>query len=67
MGIDDRISNKAEDLKGRAKEAAGSATDNDRLKAEGQADQASAGLKDKIEDAKDKVGDVADALKKKLS
>ncbi len=67
MGIDDRIENKAEDLKGRAKEAAGSATDNDRLRSEGQADQASAGVKDKVEDVKDKVGDVADKLKDKLS
>lgn len=66
MGLDDRIQNKAEDLKGRAKEAAGSATDNDDLRAEGQADQASAGLKDKLEDVKDKADDVADKLKNKV-
>ena len=57
MGLDDKISNKAEDLKGRAKEATGAATDNDDLKREGQADQGKAGLKDKLETVKDKIQD----------
>ena len=55
MGLDDEARNKAEDLKGRAKEAAGAATDNDELKAEGQSDQAKAGLKDKLDDVTDKI------------
>lgn len=55
MGLDDDMRNKAEDLKGRAKEAAGAATDNDQLKAEGQADQAKAGLKDKLDAFMDKI------------
>ncbi len=60
MGIDDKIKNKTEDLVGRGKEAAGAATDNDSLKAEGKADQTKAGVKDKIENVKDKVKDKVD-------
>jgi len=62
MGLDDDLSNKAEDLKGRAKEAAGAATDDDDLKSEGKADQTKAGIKDKIDDAKDKVQDKVDDI-----
>jgi uncharacterized protein YjbJ (UPF0337 family) len=53
MGMDDKISNAAEDLKGKAKEATGKATDNERLAAEGQADQTEANLKQAGEKAKD--------------
>lgn len=53
MGLFDRAKNKAEDVKGKAKEAAGDATNDDSTKLEGQGDQAKAGLKDKVEDAKD--------------
>ncbi|MGO1542759.1 MAG: CsbD family protein [Gulosibacter sp.] len=65
MGIDDRAENKGEDLGGRAKEAFGAATDNDELRREGKADQASAGFKDKIEDVKDGVTDAIDNLRGK--
>ena len=41
MGLDDKISNAAEDAKGKAKETAGKGTDNERLEAEGKGDQAS--------------------------
>ncbi|MGY6501288.1 MAG: CsbD family protein [Acidimicrobiales bacterium] len=51
------MGNKAEDMKGRAKEAAGDLTDDDELKAEGKTDQASASIKDKASDAVDKVKD----------
>jgi len=54
--------NKVEDLKGRAKEAAGAATDDDSLKAEGERDQAKAGLKDKVENVKDKVQEKIDDI-----
>lgn len=47
--------NKAQDLGGRAKEAAGAVTNDDSLKSEGKADQAKAGIKDKIENVKDAV------------
>lgn len=62
--MSDNLSNKLEDFGGRAKEAAGSLGDNDELRREGRADQASAGLKDKVEDAKDAVNGVIDDLKR---
>lgn len=49
---------KMEDLKGRAKEAAGDLTDNDSLKREGKVDQASAKVKETVGDVADKVKDV---------
>lgn len=60
MGINDRIENKAQDVAGRGKEAAGAAMDDDSLKAEGRADQTKAGIKDKVEDVKDKIKDKVD-------
>lgn len=53
MGIGDKIQNEAEHLGGQAKEAAGKATDNDHLKAEGQKDQVAADAKKVGEDIKD--------------
>ncbi len=53
MGLDDKISNKGEDLKGKAKEAGGKATDDEGLEAEGRADQKKAALKDVGEKVKD--------------
>jgi uncharacterized protein YjbJ (UPF0337 family) len=54
---------KAEDLKGRAKEAAGDLTDDDELKREGKVDRASASIKDKVEDVVDNVkGKVKDVI-----
>ena len=50
-----------DDLKGRAKEAAGDLTDDDSLKNEGKVDRASGAVKDKVGDAADKV---KDALRK---
>jgi uncharacterized protein YjbJ (UPF0337 family) len=50
-----------DDLKGRAKEAAGDLTDDDSLKNEGKVDRASGSVKDKVGDAADKV---KDALRK---
>jgi uncharacterized protein YjbJ (UPF0337 family) len=50
-----------DDLKGRAKEAAGDLTDDDSLKNEGKVDRASGTVKDKVGDAADKV---KDALRK---
>jgi uncharacterized protein YjbJ (UPF0337 family) len=56
------MSQRGEDLKGRAKEAAGSLTDDDRLRREGKADQASAKVKEKAEDAVDAVRDKVDRV-----
>jgi uncharacterized protein YjbJ (UPF0337 family) len=57
---DDRI----DDLKGRAKEAAGDLTGNDDLEREGKADQAGASVKEKVNKVADKVKDKVDDLKK---
>ena len=64
MGFDDKVDNKSEELKGRAKEAVGSVTDDDELKSEGRADQAESSVKQAGEKAKDAVGDLKDAFKK---
>jgi uncharacterized protein YjbJ (UPF0337 family) len=47
-----------DDLKGRAKEAAGDLTDDKSLKNEGRVDRASGAAKDAVDDAGDKVKDV---------
>ena len=53
MGIGDKIQAQAEHLGGKAKEATGNVTDNDRLRAEGQKDQVVADAKKVGEDVKD--------------
>jgi uncharacterized protein YjbJ (UPF0337 family) len=53
MGADERAENTGEDLKGKAKEAWGKVTDDERLEAEGKGDQAKADLKNAAEDVKD--------------
>jgi uncharacterized protein YjbJ (UPF0337 family) len=57
---------KKDDLKGRAKEAAGDLTDDDRLKAEGKADRAGGKVKEFLEDAKDKGEEIVDKVKDKV-
>ena len=60
---------KADQVKGRVKEAVGSLTDDKALKAEGKTDRVAGEIKEKVEDAKDNVENVIDktkdALKKK--
>ncbi|MDN4645677.1 CsbD family protein [Arthrobacter sp. PsM3] len=54
MGLDDKIGNAAEKLGGKGKEAAGEATGDESLKAEGRGEQVKADLKqagEKIKDA----------------
>ena len=53
MGLDDKISNKADDLKGHAKEHTGKATGDEQLEAEGKGDQMGADLKQAGEKVKD--------------
>ena len=53
MGLGDKIQNAAEKAGGKGKEATGNATGDDRLKAEGQADQSKADLKQAGEKVKD--------------
>ena len=51
MGLDDKIRNESEDVAGKAKEAAGKVTDDERLEAEGKGDQMKADLKQKLDRA----------------
>jgi uncharacterized protein YjbJ (UPF0337 family) len=62
MSTEDKVSNKAQDLKGKVKETVGRATDNDDLEAKGKTDQAKAAVKDVGEKAKDAVGTIKDKL-----
>ena len=48
---------KTDDLKGRAKEAAGDLTDDQGLKNEGKVDRATGSVKDKVGDASDSLKD----------
>lgn len=47
-----------DDIKGRAKEAAGDLTDDEDLQREGKVDQATGTVKDKVGDVADKVKDI---------
>lgn len=49
-----------DELKGRAKEAAGDLADDDDLKREGKLDRATGTIKEKVEQASDKVKDALD-------
>ena len=54
MGLGDKISNKTEDLQGKAKEALGKATGDEKTENEGRTDQAKSDVKgagEKIKDA----------------
>ncbi len=53
MGVDDKAENTAESWKGKAKEAAGEATGDRDLAAEGRGDQTAADLKQAGEKVKD--------------
>ncbi len=53
MGLQDKAKNAGESTKGKAKEAAGKATDDRELRDEGRADQASSDLKQAGEKVKD--------------
>ncbi|WP_329493088.1 CsbD family protein [Kitasatospora herbaricolor] len=53
MSTDDKIENTGDKLKGKAEETVGKAVGNERLEAEGRADQAKADLKQAGEHLKD--------------
>jgi uncharacterized protein YjbJ (UPF0337 family) len=53
MGTDDKARNKAEELKGKAKEEIGKATDDEELEAQGRVDQAESDLRQAGEKVKD--------------
>lgn len=67
MASDDKIQNKADELKGKGKEALGDATGNEQLQAEGKADQAKGGLKQAAEKVKDAVKGIVGGKKNKNS
>ncbi len=53
MGNDDKLEHTGEDLRGKAKEAAGKLTDDEELEAQGKGDQAKADVKQAGEKGKD--------------
>ena len=53
MAFDDKVDNKSEEFGGKVKEGVGKATDDERLEAEGKADQTGSKLKQAGEDIKD--------------
>lgn len=57
MGVEEKARNAAQDVAGKVKEGVGKLTDNERMEAEGKADQALAAAKKKVEQAKDAVED----------
>ena len=64
MSTEDKIDNAVDRAKGRAKEAAGAATDNDDLRDEGRGQQTESDIKDAGEKAKDAAGKVGDAFRR---
>ena len=57
MATDDKLRNQGQDLKGKAKESIGRATDDEELEAAGRTDQAKSSLKDAGEKVKDAIKD----------
>jgi uncharacterized protein YjbJ (UPF0337 family) len=57
VATDDKLRNQGQDLKGKAKESIGRATDDEELEAAGHADQASSSLKQAGEKVKDAIKD----------
>jgi uncharacterized protein YjbJ (UPF0337 family) len=53
MGLSDKLDNTKDDLTGKAKEAAGKVTGNERLEAEGDLDQRESSIKQAGEKVKD--------------
>ncbi|MCU1640771.1 MAG: CsbD family protein [Nocardia sp.] len=66
MSLSDKIGQKAQEVGGKAKEAAGDITGDDDLRAEGKADQIEAGLEKAADNVKDAVGGAMQAVKDKL-
>jgi uncharacterized protein YjbJ (UPF0337 family) len=60
MAAENDAKNTAQDLIGKGKEALGNLTNNDKLVAEGKADQAEASLKKGVENVKDAAKDAFD-------
>jgi uncharacterized protein YjbJ (UPF0337 family) len=65
MGAKDKVSNTAQDIKGKLKEAAGKATGNEQLERKGKRDQAKSAVKDVGEKAKEAASNLKDTVTKK--
>ncbi|BBH68000.1 hypothetical protein ACTI_46850 [Actinoplanes sp. OR16] len=63
MAFDDKVDNKAEEFGGKVKEGVGRATDDERLEAEGKADQNESHLKQAGENVKDAGKKIKDVFK----
>ena len=63
MGLDDKLENQATDAKGKVKESAGSATGNESLESEGQADQGEAKVNEAGRHVKEAAENVKDTFK----
>ena len=61
------MGDKSDQVKGRVEEAVGALTDDKDLKREGRKDRLAGEAKEKLEHVKDKIEDVIDAAKDKLS
>lgn len=60
------MSGEKDKLVGRAKQAAGDLTGNDKLEREGERDETAGKIKDGVEKTKDAVNDAVDNIKDKL-
>jgi uncharacterized protein YjbJ (UPF0337 family) len=58
----DQVKGRVDDVKGKIKEGVGDATNNDRLKTEGQADQVGGKAQAAVGDLKEKAKDVIDKV-----
>ncbi|MDY6051042.1 MAG: CsbD family protein [Rothia sp. (in: high G+C Gram-positive bacteria)] len=63
MATEDKFENGLDNLAGKAKEAGGKLTGNDRLESEGKTDQAKAEAKDKVDEVKQVLSDGIDKAK----
>ena len=55
-----------DEAKGRAKQAAGDLTDDEKLRREGKVDRKSSSVKEKIDDAADKISETVDDVAEKV-
>nr|BFF24775.1 CsbD family protein [Glycomyces mayteni] len=67
MGAFDKAKDQAEQMKGRAKEKVGDATDNDRLENEGRADELKGKAKEEWHDLKEKAEDKLHDAKERMT
>lgn len=63
MGLGDKIKNAADEAVGKVKEEWGDLTDNEKLEAEGKAEQAAANARQAGEEVKDTAGNVAEDVR----